>query len=309
MNALCVDKIEINITLILMHRRTFLKLILSSLITNTITKTLFAKEPSVVAISEGKDYAAITRNCISALGGMGKFVKKGDVVVVKPNIGWDRKPEFAANTHPVVVRTIVEECLKAGAKIVKVFDNTCNDPRRCYENSGIEAALKGIKGVDLRYTEREKFRDVKINGVFLKNWELYDDALKANVFINCPIAKHHGLTGLTLGLKNMMGIMGGNRGYIHREIEEALADLSSFIKSSLVIIDATRILTNHGPQGGSLKDVKVLNKVIASTDIVAADAYATTLFNLNPQDISITVAAYKRNLGEINLNKMKILKV
>ncbi|HPU30931.1 MAG TPA: DUF362 domain-containing protein, partial [Syntrophorhabdaceae bacterium] len=104
-----------------MHRRTFLKLILSSLITNNIAKNLFAKEPSIVAVCEGKDYAAITRNCISALGGMGKFVKKGDVVVVKPNIGWDRKPEFAANTHPIVVRTIVEECLKAGAKIVKVF--------------------------------------------------------------------------------------------------------------------------------------------------------------------------------------------
>ncbi|HPP06755.1 MAG TPA: DUF362 domain-containing protein, partial [Syntrophorhabdaceae bacterium] len=168
--------------------------------------------------------------------------------------------------------------------------------------------LKGIKGVELRYTEREKFKEVKINGVFLKSWEIYEDALKANVFINCPIAKHHGLTGLTLGLKNMMGVMGGNRGYIHREIEDALSDLNTFVKSHLVIIDATRILTNHGPQGGNLRDVKVLNKIIASKDIVAADAYATTLFNLKPEDISTTVTAYKRGLGEINLNKIKILK-
>ncbi|HOJ43111.1 MAG TPA: DUF362 domain-containing protein [Syntrophorhabdaceae bacterium] len=291
-----------------MQRRTFLKLILSTLVTSNVPKTLFGREVPVVAVSEGKDYAEITRTCISALGGMDKFVKKGDVVVVKPNIGWDRRPEFAANTHPVVVRTIVEECIKAGAKIVRVFDNTCNDPRRCYENSGIEAALKGIKGVELRYTEREKFKEVKINGVFLKSWEIYEDALKANVFINCPIAKHHGLTGLTLGLKNMMGVMGGNRGYIHREIEDALSDLNTFVKSHLVIIDATRILTNHGPQGGNLRDVKVLNKIIASKDIVAADAYATTLFNLKPEDISTTVTAYKRGLGEINLNKIKILK-
>lgn len=291
-----------------MHRRDFLKLILSSIIINKIPKRLFASEPPVVAISEGKDYGEITRNCISALGGMSKFVKKGDVVVIKPNIGWDRRPEFAANTHPIVVRTVAEECIKAGAKTVKVFDNTCNDPRRCYENSGIAEALKDIKGVELRFTENDKFRNVKINGVFLKNWEIYDDALKANVFINCPIAKHHGLTGLTLALKNIMGIMGGNRGYIHREIEDALSDLNLFVKSHLIIIDATRVLTNHGPQGGSLKDVKILNKVIASKDIVAADAYATTLFNLKPQDIPVTVTAYKRGLGEMNLNKVKILK-
>jgi len=303
-----VDKYLKSITISIMHRRDFLKLIISSAILNQIPKNLFAREPSTIAVSEGKDYEGITRAVITASGGMQSFVKKGDVVVVKPNIGWDRKPEYAANTHPVVVRTIVEECLKAGARLVKVFDNTCNDPRRCYENSGIAGALKGLKGVELKYTENERFRDTKINGVFLKSWELYDDALKANVFINCPIAKHHGLTGLTLGLKNMMGIMGGNRGYIHREIDEALADLNSFVKSHLVIIDATRILTNHGPQGGNLRDVKIMNRVIASKDIVAADAYATTLFNLRPQDISTTVAAYKRGLGEMNLNKIKVIK-
>lgn len=291
-----------------MHRRDFLKLILSSAILSKLPQELFAREPSVLAVSEGKDYAEITKNVISALGGMQRFVKKGDVVVVKPNIGWDRRPEYAANTHPIVARTIVEECLKAGAKRVKVFDNPCNDPRRSYENSGMVGALKGIKGVELKHTENERFKDIKINGVFLKNWELYDEAVSANVLINCPVAKHHGLTGLSLALKNIMGIMGGNRGYIHRDIENALVDVNSFVKSRLVIIDATRILTNHGPQGGSLKDVKILNKVIASTDIVAADAYATTLFNLKPQDISTTVTAYKRGLGEMNLNKIKVLK-
>jgi len=128
------------------------------------------------------------------------------------------------------------------------------------------------------------------------------------VYINVPIAKHHNLTKLTLGLKNIMGIMGGNRGYIHRSIEDALVDVNSVVKSSLTVIDATRILLNHGPQGGNLNDVKVLDKVIASTDIVACDAYATTLFNLNPQDIPTTVAAYKRGLGEINLSKIKVIK-
>jgi uncharacterized protein (DUF362 family) len=293
-----------------MNRREFLKLSGAVLLASELlTKDLIAKEQSLVVVAEGQDYAAITKSAINGLGGMGRFVKSGNTVVVKPNMGWDRKPEQAATTHPIVVRTIVEECLKAGAKKVKVFDNTCNDMRRCYENSGIPAALKDLKNVDVRFMEDEKYKKVNLKGTFLKEWELYGEALSADVFINAPIAKHHSLTGLTLGLKNMMGIMGGNRGYIHRQIEDALADVSTFVKSHLVLIDATRILTAHGPTGGSLKDVKVLNKVIASTDIVAADAFATGLFGLKPHDISITATAYKRGLGEIDLEKVKVVKV
>ncbi len=292
-----------------MKRREFLKFALSSLLLGGMSKSIFAKEPPVVSVTEGKDYAAITRNVIAALGGMQRFVKQGHVVVVKPNIGWDRRPEYAATTHPLVVRAIVEECIKAGAKKVKVFDNPCNDPRRTYVNSGILEALKGLRNVELKHTENERFKNTKMNGVFLKEWPLYDEALSADVFINVPVAKHHGLTRLTLGLKNIMGIMGGSRGYIHRSIDDALIDVNTVVKSHLVIIDATRILLDHGPQGGNLRDAKILNRVIASTDIVAADAYATTLFNLHPQDISTTVTAYKRGMGEINLNKIRIIKV
>ncbi len=273
-----------------------------------IREALAAREQSLVVVAEGTDYPAITRKAIAALGGMKKFVKAGDVVVVKPNIGWDRSSELAANTHPLVVRTVVEECLAAGAKKVKVFDNTCNDSRRCYVNSGIEGALKGMKNVECKQIETERFRKVTLNGTFLKEWELYDEALSANVYINVPVAKHHGLSKLTLGLKNVMGIMGGNRGYIHRNLEVALADVNAHVKSHLTIIDATRILTAHGPQGGNIADVKVLNKVIASTDTVAADAFATTLFGLLPADIPVTVAAYKRGLGEMNLDKIRIVK-
>jgi uncharacterized protein (DUF362 family) len=293
-----------------MKRRDFLKAVIGSCLFGSISRDLFAQGMPVVALAEGQDYAAITRNVISALGGIQKFVKPGSTVVVKPNIGWDRKPEYAANTHPVVVKTVVDECIKAGAKKVKIFDNTCNDARRCYENSGIQGILKGLKNVEMKHVEQERFKNTKIKGgVFLKEWELYDEALSADVFINVPIAKHHGLTRLSLGLKNMMGIMGGNRGYLHRNMDEALADVNATVKSHLTIIDATRILLDHGPQGGSLRDVRVLNRVIASTDIVAADAQATTFFSLNPQDISVTVAAFKRGLGEMNLSKIKLLKV
>lgn len=293
-----------------MDRRDFIKASCAVLLSNVLAKELIAEtKPSVVAVSEGKNYEEITKNVINALGGMKKFVKKGDLVVVKPNIGWDRKPEYAANTHPLVVKAVVLECLNAGAKKVKVFDRTCNDPRRCYDNSGMSEVLKNIKNVELKHIDYDRFKRVSLNGVFLKDWELYDEALSADVYINVPIAKHHGLTKLTLSLKNVMGIMGGNRGYIHRNIENALADIHSYFKTTLNIVDATRILLDNGPQGGSLKDVKVLNKVIASTDKVAVDAYATTFFNLKPEDISITQIAHRRGLGEINLSKVKIIKV
>lgn len=292
-----------------MDRRSFIRILgIASIFHSSLLKNLFAAEGPVVAVAEGSDPALITRNAINKLGGMKRFVKSGDVVVVKPNIGWDRNSDQAANTNPLVVKAIVEEALRAGAKKVKVFDRTCNDARRCYVNSGIEAALKGMKNVELKHIENERFKKVAVNGKALSEWELYSEALNADVFINVPVAKHHGLTRLTLGLKNVMGVMGGNRGSIHKNIDSSLADINSVLKSHLVVIDATRVLTAHGPQGGDLDDVKKLNKVIASTDIVAADAYATTLFGLKPEDISVTVAASKRGLGEINLKKVRIVK-
>jgi uncharacterized protein (DUF362 family) len=292
-----------------MKRRAFLKLLgLSTLFHGWLWRTAGAAEGPLLAVAEGKDYARVTRNAIAALGGMQKFVKAGDVVVVKPNMGWDRSSEQAANTNPIVVRAVVEEALRAGARKVKVFDRSCNDERRCYVNSGMAAALKGMKNVELKFIENERFKRVELKGKVLSQWELYDEALNADVFINVPVAKHHQLTKLTLGLKNVMGVMGGNRGSIHRNIDQALSDVNGVLKSHLVVIDATRVLTAHGPQGGSLSDVKFLHKVIASADIVAADAYASTLFGHRPEDISVTVAAHKRGLGEIDLKKMRIVR-
>jgi uncharacterized protein (DUF362 family) len=293
-----------------MDRRTFLKTAgVATLALPLAPHELFAAPGPMVAVAEGKDYPKVTRSAINALGGMKRFVKPGNIVVVKPNMGWDRNTEQGANTHPQVVRAIVEEALAAGAKKVKVFDRTCNDERRCYANSGIEAALKGMKNVEVKFLEEERFKKVALNGKSLKEWELYGEALSADVYINVPVAKHHGLSKLTLGLKNVMGIMGGNRGSIHKNIDVALADINAGLKIHLTVIDATRILTAHGPQGGDLKDVKVMNTVIASTDTVAADAYATTLFGMKPEDIPVTVAAYQRGLGEMRLDRMKIVKV
>ena len=293
-----------------MDRRQFLKLLgLSPLYSNFLLREALAAEKSLVAIADDRDYSQATIKAINALGGMRRFVRPGNVVVVKPNIGWDRTPEQAANTHPLVVRAVVSEALRAGASKVKVFDRSCNDPRRCYVTSGIAAALRGMKNVDLKHIEEERFKAVRLNGRTLREWDLYDEALSADVFINVPVAKHHGLTGLTLGLKNIMGVMGGNRGSIHKYIDSALADINAVLKSQLTVIDATRILTAHGPQGGEPRDVKILNKVLASSDIVAADAVATTFFGLRPEAISTTVAAYRRGLGEMKMSGIRIIKV
>ena len=293
-----------------MQRREFIKVLgLASLFLHGWLRNLFAAQGPTVAVAQGADHAGITRKALAALGGMQRFVKPGQTVVVKPNIGWDRAPEYAATTNPIVVRALVEECLKAGAKRVKVFDRTCNDPRRCYASSGIESTLKGMKNVELKHLEEERFKKVALNGRVLREWELYGEALSADVYINVPVAKHHGLSRLTLGMKNVMGIMGGNRGSIHKNLDQALADVNASFRPQLTVIDATRILTAHGPQGGRLADVKVLNQVIASTDIVAADAYATTLFGLRPTDIAVTRTAYQRGLGEMNLDRMRIVRV
>ena len=293
-----------------MERRTFIQLIaIAAFFSPRIVGSLGAKELPLVGVATGTDYAKITRDAITAVGGMKRFVKPGDVVVVKPNMGWDRTPEQAANTNPQVVKAVIEEVLKAGAKKVKVFDRTCNDERRCYANSGIQAALKGLSNVEVHFIENERFKKVVLNGEALKEWDLYGEVLSANVFINVPVAKHHKLTGLTLGLKNVMGVMGGDRGKLHKQIAPALADVNAVLKSHLTVIDATRILTDHGPQGGDLADVKIMNTVIASADIVAADAYATTLFGKKPTDIGVTVAAAKRGIGEIDLKKVRVVKV
>ncbi len=260
----------------------------------------------------GEDYPELLRKVLAPLGGIGAFVKKGYKVVIKPNIGWDRNVEQAACTHPLVVRTLVELALAAGAAKVMVFDRTCNEERRCYQNSGIEPELKKIDDSRLvvEHIDERKFVPVEIRkGKKLSKWGFYKDVIDADCYINVPIAKHHGLSTLTLGLKNIMGVIGGNRSTIHFNMGDNLADLNSVLPAHLNVIDATRILLRNGPQGGRVSDVKVLHRLIASTDIVAADAYATTLFDLRPEQIEATRAAYAMGLGQMDLAKVKMVTV
>jgi len=276
-----------------------------------VPEVLAAEQPSpVLGVAKGQDYAALVERVLRPLGGMRRFVRPGDRVVVKPNIGWDRTPEQGANTHPQVVRAVVAQALEAGAKKVLVFDRTCNEQRRCYASSGIERAIRdlGDARAVIEHIDQRKFVPVRIErGKVLTRWEIYKEALDCDCYINLPVAKHHGLSRLTLGLKNSMGVIGGNRGQLHHQLGQSLADLATVIRPKLTLIDASRILLANGPQGGDLKDVRQTDTLIASVDPVAADAYATTLFDLPPEAIESTVAAHALGLGEMALARIKVV--
>lgn len=261
----------------------------------------------MLALRKGQDIPALVRQTLAALGGISSFVKPGESVVVKPNIGWDRTPEQAANTNPLVVKTVVEMCLEAGAGRVQVFDRSANDPRRCYVQSGIQDAVRGIgsERVKVEHMDRRAYQELAIDGGReLERWSFYRPALEADRFINLPVAKHHSISTVTLGMKNVMGVIGGNRGQLHRRIDEALADINSVVHSDLTIVDATRIMVANGPIGGRLEDVRIADTLIASPDIVAADAMAATLFGHRPEDIPTIVAGARRGLGVMDLNKV-----
>ncbi|MFQ3675859.1 MAG: DUF362 domain-containing protein [Endomicrobiia bacterium] len=305
-------------------RKSFLKLlasILSVIIFNkkkdfnlfaSSEKVLYPRKKSVVVteydlvVVKGKEISSMVKKSIELLGGMSKFVKRGDVVVIKPNISWDRTPQYAANTNPEVVATIIKLCFESGAKIVKVFDNTCNVAQKCYKNSGIYDAVKSAGGT-IFYLSDWQFNKTKFPpGSLMKDWPLVKDAIECDCFINVPIAKHHSLTKLTLSMKNLMGVCGGFRSMIHSNIDQKLVELTKFVNPDLTIIDAYRILVRNGPSGGNLYDVEEKNTIISSCDPVLADAYASTLFNIEPKEIGCIRLGHQMGLGNMDLKKAKI---
>ncbi|MFQ6091433.1 MAG: DUF362 domain-containing protein [bacterium] len=262
-----------------------------------------------IVVVKNSSPSAMVRRAVRALGGMDRFVSRGDIVVVKPNIGWDRTPQQGANTHPEVVAETVRLCHEAGAKKVVVFDRTCNEARRCYLRSGIKKAVEEAEG-EMRHVVKARFKKIAIpRGKILKSWEFYKDALDCDVFINVPVAKHHSLTRLTMGIKNIMGVLGGDRGQIHNNIDQKLADLCTALLPELTILDATRILVANGPQGGNLSDVRPIKTVAASTDVVAVDAYGATLFGLKGADIGYIASCYRMGLGQMDLTRLNMKEI
>ena len=258
-----------------------------------------------MAILQGDDPQQLVREAIEELGGIRRFIARGDVVLVKPNIGWDRTPEQAANTNPAIVAEVVRQCWNAGAQRVIVTDVSCNDPRRCFQRSGIAAAAQQA-GAHVLLPDSGQFQEVDVEGEVLHNWPVFRPFLDADKIINIPIAKHHSLTGVTLGMKNWYGILGGPRHQLHQRIHESLVDLADFIRPTLTILDCYRVLMRNGPTGGNLEDVTLKKSLVAGTDPVALDAYVAKAFwNLDVASLPYLQMAAKRGLGTWEFERVR----
>ncbi|MDO9545535.1 MAG: DUF362 domain-containing protein [Pelolinea sp.] len=260
-----------------------------------------------ISVIRGEDPGEMARRAVAALGGIERFVSSGANVIIKPNICTDYYSyEYGATTNPEVVAALVSLCLGAGARRVRVMDNPFGGTAKsAYQKSGIKGAVSAVGG-EMEVMNSNKFRSNEIpDGVDIKDWKFYQDILDADVVINVPIAKHHGTTGLTLGCKNMMGTI-LNRGQIHSNIDQRIADLVSRVRPALTVVDGVRTLMHNGPTGGNLNDVKMSNTVIASADVVAADSYAATLFDKTGSDIGYIRAAANMGLGTLDLGFIKI---
>lgn len=264
-------------------------------------------DQAYMSVVHGADPAAITRAAVQALGGMERFVRNGDDVIVKPNICVNyRTPEYAATTHPDVVATLVRLALAAGAKRVRIMDTPyTGDPETAYRESGIYDAVIDAGG-EMEIMSRVKYASFDIpEGRDIRSWEIYRDAVEADVLIDVPIAKHHGSSRLTLGAKNLMGLI-AEPNQFHRNLHQRIADLHSRLRPHLTVLDATRILTAHGPAGGNLADVVQLDTIVASHDTVSVDAYGTSFFDLRPEDIDYIRLGAEMGLGEADWSQVRV---
>ncbi len=263
-------------------------------------------DEKTLAVASGKDPAKLTRAAVQALGGIAKLVKKGDFVVVKPNIAWNQPAEMCATTNPQVVAEIVKMCREAGAGRVLVIDHIIDKPAEMVLGlSGIQEAAEKAGAEVASAQNQSDYRTIEIpKGRAMKTDTCMKELLRADVFINVPIAKVHGMTKLTLGLKNLMGCNWDRQAWHQNELDQCIADYATAIRPDLTILDANRILLTGGPKGpGKTKDA---GQVVAGVDPVAVDAYGATLFGMKPEEISHIKLAHEMGLGEIDLSKVKI---
>ena len=248
----------------------------------------------------------MTRTTVGALGGMGKLVRHGATVVIKPNMAWVRGPEMAANTNPWVVAALVEMCLEAGAGKVKVIDRTiARNPRPAYQASGVASAAAAA-GAEVSYVDESRFTELAVPGGFvLKRWWFCEEFVSANecdVLINVPVLKHHGTSRLSIAMKNVFGMVGGERGRLHRQIHKKIVDLNRVLRIDLTVMDAYRVLRKHGPTGGRPDDVdnstEGARRIVAGTDPVAVDSYGASLFGYEPGQIGFVASGEEAGLGQ-----------
>ena len=264
----------------------------------------------LVAVKGGEPDVMFDK-ALESLGGIGNFVKQGQTVLVKPNIGWDVTPERAGNTNPKLVKRVVEHCYQAGAKKVYVFDNTCDKWDRCYANSGIEQAVKDAGGTLVPGNTENYYQEVQVpGGLKLSSTKVHELVLQSDVFINMPVLKSHSSAKLTISLKNLMGVV-WDRGYWHRnDLNQCIADYGLFSKKpTLNIVDAYRVMMKNGPRGVSESDVSLMKSLIVSPDMVAADTAAAKLFGISPDDVPYIGIADSMGIGTMQLDKLKINRI
>ena len=242
------------------------------------------------------------------MGGMKRFVSRGDIVAVKPNIGWDRTPLHAANTNPQVVAAVVKAAYDAGAKLVVVTDASCNDPSRCFQRSGIWNAAYNV-GAQVILPVDHRFRTMRLRGDVLDEWPVYTPLINADKVINVPVAKHHNLSKYTAAMKNWYGVLGGRRNRLHQNIDVSIADLATFMRPTLTIVDAVRVLMRNGPQGGNLDDARQADTIIASVDQVAADAWGCQLIGQKRENLAYLKMAHDRGIGTMNYESLRTKEV
>ncbi|GHT75471.1 hypothetical protein AGMMS50262_10880 [Bacteroidia bacterium] len=302
-----------------MKRRDFLKtsaaLGVAALTFDQLSAAIQTKElmveavPDMVAVMGGEP-AALLQRALKEMGGIGKYVKKGQSVVIKPNIGWDKRPDFAANTNPELVGELVKQCMSAGAKKVTVFDHTCDNWQKCYTNSGIKEAVEAAGGVIVPANDASYYKPVTLpQAMQLKKTTIHQALLEADVWFNVPVLKNHGGAKMSIAMKNYMGIV-DDRGFFHsNDLQQCIADVCTWNKKpALNIIDAYRCMRKNGPQGRSVSDTSVLKTIIVSPNIVAADTAAIGLFN-QVEKMDIVEVGHIANGEKLKLGTQKIDKL
>jgi uncharacterized protein (DUF362 family) len=264
----------------------------------------------MVAI-RGAEPDAMFDKGISALGGMTNFVKKGQKVVIKPNIGWDVVPDKAANTNPKLIKRIVEHCFRAGAKEVYVFDNTCDDWVKCYKTSMIEKLAKDAGAKVVPGNNESYYQEISIPGaVKLKNAKVHELILESDVFINVPVLKVHSSAKMTASLKNMMGVVWDRRYWHSNNLHQCIADFGLYEKGpDLNIVDCYNVMVKNGPRGVSLADVVNMKAQVISTDMVAADTAVARMLGKEPAQVDYIQLADKLGVGSMDIDKMNIHKI
>lgn len=263
----------------------------------------------LVAVKGGEPDVMFSKG-IEALGGIQAFVKKGQKVVVKPNIGWDVSPERAGNTNPKLVEEIVKQCYQAGAKEVYVFDNTCDNWERTYQNSGISRAVKNANGKISPGNAEGYYQTVEVpGGVTLKNAKVHELLLGSDVVINVPILKHHGSTQLTMSMKNLMGVVWDRRFWHRNDLHQCIADFATYHKPTLNVLDAYYVMKDNGPRGASMDDVVQMKSLLISTDMVAIDAAGAKMMGKEPSDIRHLQIAADAGVGRIDLSTLNIKRI